>query len=59
MSNEKFTFAYIANVSVSPKLVWMNSSRIRLKFKGICLKQEDKAVFTPLLSMDLIHVHEI
>ena len=38
---------YIANVSVCPKLVWMNNSRIRLKFEGSCLKQEEKAPLTP------------
>ena len=32
LSNEKFTCTYIANVNVSPKLLWMNNSRIRLKF---------------------------
>ena len=25
----------------------MNNARLRLKFKGSCLKQEDKALFTP------------
>ena len=33
-SNEKFTSLYIANVSVSLELVWMNNSRIKLKLKG-------------------------
>ena len=32
LSNEKFMCAYIANVNVCPKLVWMKNSRIRLKF---------------------------
>ena len=47
LSNEKFTCAYIANISVCPKLIWMNNSKIRLTFKGSCLKQEDKAAYTP------------
>ena len=47
LSNEKFTCAHIANVSICPKLVWMNDSRITLKVKGSCLKQEDKTAFTP------------
>ena len=34
--NEKFTSLYIANVSVSLELVWMNNSRIKLKLKGSC-----------------------
>ena len=45
--NEKFTYAYITNVSVCLKLIWMNNSKIRLEFKGSCLKQEDKAAYTP------------
>ena len=47
LSNEKFTRAYIANISVCPKLIWMNNSKIRLTFKGSCLNQEDKAAYTP------------
>ena len=39
--------AYNANVSLFPKLIWMNNSKIRLKFKGSCLKQEDKYAYTP------------
>ena len=46
MSNEKFKPAYAANESLSPKLVW-NNYKIKLKFKGSCLKQEDEAAFTP------------
>ena len=37
----------IANKNVSPKLIWMNNSRLRLEFNGGCLKQEDKAAFIP------------
>ena len=59
MSNEKFAFLYIANLSVCPKIVWMNNSRIRLKFKGSCLKQEDKAPFTPKNVIDLFTVYEL
>ena len=47
MSNEIFTCAYIANVSLFPKLIWINNSKTRLKFKGSCLKQEDKAAWIP------------
>ena len=49
LSNEKFTSPYIANVSVSPKLVWMKYSRIRLKFKGSSLKLLDKKKIKHLL----------
>ena len=40
-----FMSAYITNVSVCPKLVQMNNSRIRSKFKGSCLKQKNKNSF--------------
>ena len=46
MSNEKFKPPYKVNKSLSAELVWMNNSKIRLEFKGSCLKQEDKAVYT-------------
>ena len=46
LSNEKFTPPYTANKSLSPELLW-NNSRVRLKFEGSCLKQQDKAPFTP------------
>ena len=38
LSNEKFKAPDTANKSLSPKLVWMNNSRIKLEFKGSCLK---------------------
>ena len=46
LSNEKFTPLSTTNKSLSPKLIWSHS-RIRLKFEGSYLKQEDKALFTP------------
>ena len=59
LSNEKFTYAYIANVSVCPKLTWMNNSKIKLKFKGSCLKQEDKTPYTPKNVVNLYIVYEL
>ena len=47
MSNEKFTPPFTSNKFFSPKLVWTNNSRIRLEFKGSCLKQEGITVYTP------------
>ena len=44
-SNEKFKPPYRANKSLSPKPLW-NKSRLRLRFEGSCLKQEDTAPFT-------------
>ena len=46
LSNEKFKPLHTANKSLSPKLLWYNS-RIKLKFNGSCLKQEDQAAYTP------------
>ena len=46
-SNEKYICAYIPNVSVCPKLIWMNNFKIRLKFKGSCLKQDYKVAYAP------------
>ena len=59
MSNEKCTYFYIANVSVCSKLLWMNNSKIRLKFKESWLKQEDKAPFTPNNLVNLFIVYEL
>ena len=46
MSHEKFNPSFTANHSLSPKIIWINNSRIRLEFKESCLKQ-DKVTFTP------------
>ena len=46
MSNEKITPPYSTSNSFSPKLAWYNY-KIKLKFKGSWLKQEDQAAFTP------------
>ena len=48
---------YKANKTLSPKLIWMSSSKIRLRFKGSCLKQ-DKASFTSNNVVNL-HSHEL
>ena len=37
LSKEKITCAYVAHVSVYPKLIWMNNAKLRLKFIGSCL----------------------
>ena len=56
MSNEKFTWAHVANVTVCPKLVWVKNTRKRLKFKGSCLKQES---FIPNSVVNLFIVYEL
>ena len=37
----------------------MNNSRIRIKFKGNCLKQEDKAALTAINVVNLFIVYEL
>ena len=59
LSNEKVACDYVANVSVCSKLIWIHNSRIRLKFKGSFLKQEDAAPFTPNNVADLFIVYEL
>ena len=56
-SNEKFKPPYTANKSLFLELVWYNS-RIKLKFKGSCLKQ-DQAAFTPNNVVNLFVVYEL
>ena len=58
MSNEKFTPHFTSNNSLSPKLVWMNNSRIKLEFEGSCLKQ-DKASFIPSNVVNLYTAYEL
>ena len=58
MLNEKFTPPCTGNKSLSPKLIW-NKSRIRLRFKESCLKQKDKAPFTPNNAVNLFNVYEL
>ena len=38
MSNEKIKPPITANQSLSPKLMWVNNSRIRAEFKESCLR---------------------
>ena len=61
LPNKKFMSPFIANVSLCPKLIWMNNLKITLTFKGRCLKQEDKAknVVNLFIVYELIHSHEI
>ena len=58
LSNEKFIPPFTLNKSLSPKLLWMNKSRIKLEFKGSCLK-EGKALFTPKNVVNLYIVCEL
>ena len=58
LSNEKFMPPFTSDKSLSPRLVWMNNSRIRLEFKGSFLKQ-DKAPFTPNNVVNAYIVYEL
>ena len=49
---------YTTSKSLSPKLVWYNS-RLKLKYKGSYLKQEDKAAFTPKKVVNFFIVYEL
>ena len=51
--------AYISNPSVCPKHVWMNNSRIRLKFIGGSWKREDTAPFTSKNTVNFFVVFEL
>ena len=58
MLSEKFTPPFIANNSLSLKLI-CNNSTLRLKFEGSFLKQEEKTPFTPNSLVNLISVYEL
>ena len=55
--NEKIKPPITANHNLSPKLIWMNNSKIRVRFRGSCLKQ-DKITFTPRNVVHLFIVYE-
>ena len=58
LSNEKFAPPFTLNRSLSPKLVSMNNSRIRLEFKGSCSKQDNEP-FTPNNIVNLYIVYKL
>ena len=58
LPNEKCIPFFISNNILSPKLVWMNNSRIKLEFKGKYLKP-DKTLFTPNNVVNLCIVYEL
>ena len=57
MSIENIMLPYTSNKNLSPRLVWYNS-KIKLKFKGSCLKQ-DFASFTLYKVVNLFIVYEL
>ena len=58
MSNEKCKPSYTANKSLFPKLL-CNKSRLRLRFEGSCLEQEDTVPFTPNNIVNLFIVYKL
>ena len=55
--NEKINPRITTNDNISPKLKWHNS-KIRVEFKGSCLKQ-DKVNSTPRNLVNLFSVYEL
>ena len=58
LSNKKNMPPYTISKSLSPKLEWCNF-RIKLKFKGSCLKQEHKAALTPKIVVNFFVAYEL
>ena len=58
MSNENFRPPYTTYRILSPKLKW-NKYKIRLRFEGRCLKQEDTTPITPNNIVNLFIVCEL
>ena len=57
MSNKKTGPTFTANKCFSPKLTWINNSKIRLRFTGSCLREE-LTTFTPNNVVNLLIVYE-
>ena len=58
MSNENFRPPYTTYRILCPKLKW-NKYKIRLRFEGRCLKQEDTTPITPNNIVNLFIVCEL
>ena len=56
LSNKKFRPPYTINKILSPKLQ-LNKYKLRLRFEGSCLKQEDTTPFTPKDIVNLFIVY--
>ena len=55
---KKIESPFTANKSFSPKMIWINNSRIKLRFTGSCLRQEF-ATFTPNNVANLFILYEL
>ena len=58
LSNEKINFPITSNHSLSPNVICMYNSRMRVRFKGSYLKQY-KVTFTPKNVVNLFTVYEL
>ena len=58
LSNEKIKCPFTANHILSPVFVWMNNSKIRIRFTGSCLKQ-DKVTVNPRIVVNLFIFYEL
>ena len=58
LSNEKIKRPITANHILSPILVWMNNSKIRIRFAGSSLKQ-DKVNVNPRIVVNLFIFYEL
>ena len=58
LSNVKIKSHITANHSLSPKLIWMNNSKIKLRIIGSCLKQ-DNVTFTSRYVVNLFIFYEL
>ena len=59
MSNEEIKPPYTSKKNLSPKLVWMSNSKIKLRFTESCLKREDNAAYTPNNVVNSYIVYEL
>ena len=58
LSNKKIRSPITANYIFSPEFVWMNNSRIKVRLKRRCLKQ-DKVTFTSRNVVTLFILYEL
>ena len=58
LSNEKSRPPYTTNKTLSPKLQW-KKYKLRLRFEGSCLKQENTTRITPNNIVNLFIVYEL
>ena len=58
LSNGKIKRPFTANQNLSPVFVWMNNSKIRIRFTGSCLKH-NKVTVNPRIVVNLFIFYEL